>query len=228
MKNTALKFPGLREPSTPFDEVRDGRRSLPLWLDIDLSSARSITDGSHLIINISGNSFYIDADTSNIGNATIHFQDVSLGSADAPIFVSAGFIANVPFTQIMVENTAQAGKRLRIFYGVDIDFQAGVNTSISAINTTQVRKGFANSQKTVTNADGQLLVSKADRDYLLIQNKDSTGNIYITFGAAAATIAAGVKIAPGGSYELSNTVVTSQVRAIGDIASNANIVVVEA
>lgn len=131
----------LNKPSTDFAAVRDGRNSLPLWMDIDLTTARSIGGtgaNAALSINIAGNSFYVDQDTANVGNATVHFQDTNLGASSAPLFVSAGFIANVPFTQILIENTAQAGKRLRIFYGVDIDFQAGINASIAISGAVQV------------------------------------------------------------------------------------------
>jgi hypothetical protein len=121
----------LKKPKTDFAAVRDGRQSPPLWLDIDLSAARSISAGTALSINIAGNSFYVDADTTNVGYGTIHFQDTNLSAQSAPLFVAAGFIANVAFTQILIENPAQVGKRLRIFYGVDIDFQAGVNASIA-------------------------------------------------------------------------------------------------
>lgn len=128
----------LDKPSIDFGAVRDGRRSMPLWLDIDLTAARSIAASSALSINIAGNSFYVDQDTTNVGFATVHFQDTNLGSASAPIFVSPGFIGNVPFTQILIENAAQPGKRLRIFYGVDLDFQAGVNASITISGTVNI------------------------------------------------------------------------------------------
>lgn len=130
--------PLLKRPSTDFNGVRDGRNSLPLYIDIDLTLARSIGANTQLVIEIAANSFYADADTSNGGNATVHFQDTNLGSSSAPFFVSPGFIANVGFTKLLIENTAQVGKRLRIFYGVDIDFQAGVNSSISISGTVTV------------------------------------------------------------------------------------------
>lgn len=123
--------PLLKQPSTDFNGVRDGRNSLPLYIDIDLTTARSIGAHTQLVIEIAANSFYADADTGNGGNATVHFQDTNLGSSSAPFFVSPGFIANVGFTKLLIENTAQVGKRMRIFYGVDIDFQAGVNSSIT-------------------------------------------------------------------------------------------------
>lgn len=123
--------PLLKTPSTDFNTVRDGRNSLPLYIDIDLSSARDKSANTQLVIGIAGNSFYADADTTNGGNAVVTFQDTNLGESGAPFFISPGFIANVGFTQLLIENTAQPGKRMRIFYGVDIDFQAGVNSSIS-------------------------------------------------------------------------------------------------
>lgn len=131
----------LERPSNNFARVRDGRESMPLWMDVDLSTARSLTGtgaNAPLILNIAGNSFYVDADTTNTGNAVIHFQDATIGNASAPMFISPGFIANVPFTQLLIENLAQPGKRLRIFYGVDIDFQAGVNASISIAGTVTI------------------------------------------------------------------------------------------
>ncbi|HLO62905.1 MAG TPA: hypothetical protein VK165_08060 [Azonexus sp.] len=138
----------LDKPSIDFGAVRDGRRSMPLWMDIDLTAARSIAGNSALSINIAGNSFYVDQDTTNVGFATVHFQDTNLGNASAPIFVSPGFIGNVPFTQILIENSAQPGKRLRIFYGVDLDFQAGVNASISIGGTVSVSNALADAALT--------------------------------------------------------------------------------
>lgn len=86
---------------------------------------------------------------------------------------------------------------------------------------------FGQSQKTVTNASAQLLAANSFRRYLLIQNKDSTGSVYLIFGAGPATTANGVRIAPGGSYELTGFAPTNAVQAIGDIASNANIITIE-
>lgn len=128
----------LETPSTDFKRVRDNRNSLPLYIDIDLSASRSLALGTALYVNISGNSFFVDADTTLGGVGTVHFQDTNFGIASAPFFVAPGFIASVGFTQIAIENTAQAGKRLRIFYGVDIDFQAGVNATVALTGRVDV------------------------------------------------------------------------------------------
>lgn len=218
-------FPGFKRPSIDFEEVRDDRRAHMLYVDIDLSTARTIAASTALVLNISGNTFYVDQDTSKVGNATIHIQDATLGAASSPVFVLPGFIAKVPFTQILIENTAQSGKILRIHYGVDLDFVPGVNATISLGGA--VRSSFTNTQKTVTNVTGQLIAGNTARNYLLVQNKDATANLYLNFGAGAATVANGVKIPPGGNFELNSNLSTDAIQAIGDTASNANIVVVE-
>lgn len=141
--NNLPVFPGITAPSTDFDPVRDQRRATLLYYDVNLTNARSIAANTPLILNIAGNSFYVDQDTGTVGYATVHFQDTTLGIAPAPIYVGPGFIANVPFTQLLIENTAQAGKRLRIFYGVDIDFQAGVNAQVSITGTIATTVGIA-------------------------------------------------------------------------------------
>lgn len=97
-------------------------------------------------------------------------------------------------------------------------------TNIGA--TVAARSAFTNSNPTVTNGNGQLLAAKPTRNYLLIQNNDATGYIAVTF-AVAATLTLGVRIAAGGYWEWASSVPTDAVNAIGSIASNANIVVVE-
>jgi hypothetical protein len=107
------------------------------------------------------------------------------------------------------------------------DGAAGSDAVTGAVAVTNVNASLTNTAATVTNADGQLLPANATRRYLLVQNKDAVGNLYVKFGAGAATTANGVKIAPGGSYEFAGFAPANEVRAIGDIASNANVVVVE-
>lgn len=165
----------LKKPSTDFGAVRDGRQTLPFYVDVDLSIARSITAGTALKLEIAGNSFFTDADTTNGGNAVIHFQDVSYGTTSAPFFVSPGFIANVGFTQLMVENLAQPGKRLRIFYGVDIDFQAGVNASIAIAGNVSVipslgNTNYADSTPLAANTARQVIAPAANLNGLILTN----------------------------------------------------------
>lgn len=226
-------FPGIRPPSIQFDEVRDGRRAEILWLDIDLTNARAagspIYDGANQnTYIIAGNSFYVDNDATNIGNARVHFQDVNVGTASAPLTVGAGFIANVPFTQIKVENTAQAGKRLRIFYGVDLDFTPGLNSQFTLTQAVPVR--FATSScgaVTVNATDTTIANANTNRNFLLIQNNDPTNAIYVKFGGAA-SVGGGILIAPnGGNVVFDQCVPTDAVHAINASGSNANVILME-
>ena len=101
------------------------------------------------------------------------------------------------------------------------------NTTTTITNNRQpVTSAMVNSAATVTSANAQLVAANVNRQYLLVQNNSATGNIFLNFGAVA-TLANGVKIGPGGSYEMPGTQSNQAVNAIGDIASNAAIVIVE-
>lgn len=213
----------LTSPSTDFRRVRDGREAIPLYIDVDLSSART-TDAQALVLNIAGNSFYIDANPSD-GVCTVQFQNTNFDRSTAPIYCGPGAIFNVPFTQILIRNTAQAGKKIRIVYGVDIDFIAGSIASVqaqvapSAITPTQT-------QTAVNTASAQLIAASGTRKYLLIQNNGGT-DIYLNLSGAVATLAGGIKVAAGGGYyESANAIVTNTINAISSSA-NASIIVVE-
>lgn len=95
------------------------------------------------------------------------------------------------------------------------------------VQLTGEQGAFTQSQKTVTNASGQVLAGNANRRYLLIQNNDASGVIYVTLDGTAATTEKGVKIDAGGSLELAGYVPSGAINAIGSIASNANIVALE-
>jgi len=176
----------LKKPTSDFGAIRDGRQTLPFYVDIDLTTAHSIAGGNPLIISVAGNSFYSDADTTNGGNAVVHFQDTTFGIISAPFFVSPGFIANVGFTQLLIENTAQAGKRCRIFYGVDIDFQAGVNSSISISGAVSVTSGVINTRPeagSVSYADSSLMA--ANTPVTVLAPASNTNGLIVTQGNIA-------------------------------------------
>lgn len=101
------------------------------------------------------------------------------------------------------------------------------NSIVGTVALSNTCGAFTQAQEAVTTASAQLLAANAARRYLLIQNKDATGNIWVTLDGAAATTVKGVKVAPGGSYELQGYVPNGAINAIGDIASNTNVVAVE-
>jgi hypothetical protein len=130
-------FPGLLTPTTEFSAVRARRRTGPLYYDVDLSSARSLAAGTALVLPLAANSIYIDQRAST-GFAVLHFQDDTFNAGNTPVTVFAGFIARVPFTQLIVENAAQPGSTLRIIYGVDLEFIPGTGSGVNILNPINI------------------------------------------------------------------------------------------
>lgn len=84
---------------------------------------------------------------------------------------------------------------------------------------------FSNDQIIITNVSQQFLPENESRQYLFIQNNDALGNLFVSF-TNAATLLNGIKIPPGSSYELNKVIPSNSINIIGDIASNANVVLV--
>lgn len=81
---------------------------------------------------------------------------------------------------------------------------------------------------TVLSTPGQLLTADFDRKFLFIQNNDTLGVVWVSFGAPA-VLGIGMRLAAGGGgILLDNNVPTAQVNAIGSIASNSNISIITA
>lgn len=216
-------FAGFQKPSMDMEAVRDGRRAPLLYLDIPLDTVQTIANGNPVILPLSGNSFYIDQDTSIVGNAVVHFQDTNLQQSSAPIYVGPGFIAKVPFTQILVEvKTAQAGKILRIVYGTDVDFTAGLNATISVTDQAPVRFSSTTQQATVTIGAITLAAANASRKFAMIQN-NGVIDIFVAVGVTA-TITNGIKVPSGGTLTFDAAVATNAFSAITSSGTNSNIV----
>jgi hypothetical protein len=107
--------------------------------------------------------------------------------------------------------------------GAEVRYDRGA----ASVVVTNTAGAFTQAQRTVTNASAQMLAANTARRYLMIQNKDASGDIWVNLAGAAATTANGLLIPAGGSLELQGFVCTGAVFAIGSIASNANIVSVE-
>lgn len=163
-------FPGYRRPALDFLSVRDQLRALPFYRELDLSVARSIAAGTQEIIELAGNSFYVDPIIDASGNAiggvaVARFEDTRLSAPSTPFTIRDNFNARIPFTRILIENPAQAGKRLRIIYGVDVDFVPGFSASVAiAGNVNSVDQGFtygASYQATLAPGAGTATVAVA-------------------------------------------------------------------
>lgn len=133
--------------------------------------------------------------------------------------------SGVAFDRVQID--VQAGDTVKIGIG---NGQARYNRAQANVtvvtNKVPQSANFGNTQKTVTNASAQLVAANAARQYLLIQNKSLTGGIFVNIGAAATT-GNGMRIGAGGNYELPSVLTTQAIYAIGDLANNPDIVVVE-
>lgn len=165
--------------------------------------------------------------TSSADNNSRHLLVQSLSAA-----VSAtGLISSIRLGDDSADNAAAVGARtllvsarLQAWNGAGWDrLQVDANKQLK---TTEQAYAFTNTNPAVTNASSVILAANAARKFLMIQNKDAAGNIYIVFGAAA-TVALGIKIAPGQTLTLDAKVPAGSINAIGDIANNPNVVVVE-
>lgn len=132
-------------------------------------------------------------------------------------------LENTPFSYLTITNATAATNTISLFVG-DENFIDAITGSVQLIGQ---QGAVTQAAATVTNASGQLLAAKTTRKYLLIQNKDTAGDIYVNLAGSAATTANGIKVPAGGALEMSDYLPTAAIFAIGSIASNANIVVVE-
>lgn len=131
---------------------------------------------------------------------------------------------NLGYAFDYVEVDASAADTIKVGIG---NGEARYNRSQGNVAITNVSGAFTQSTKTVTNISASMIAANAARRYLLIQNKSASGDIYLNLAGAAATVADGVKIAAGASYELQGYLPTGAIFAIGSIASNAEVIAVE-
>lgn len=124
----ASSFPRTSKPTADFEAVRAGVRSIVETVVVDLTAARSLAAGNALVLPIQGTSYYIDKKP-DVGSAVLHLQDQTTTPANS-IFVAPGDSAKIPFTFIVIENAAQPGLVLRIHYGTDVEFQAGLSSIV--------------------------------------------------------------------------------------------------
>ncbi len=129
---------------------------------------------------------------------------------------------SVEFARITI--TSPTAQTIKFAYGSG---EAGTRRSSGSVNVANVNGPFTQAAPAVTNASSQLLPANTSRRYLLIQNKDNAGLIYVTLNGAAATVANGLRLGPGESLELAGFCATGVISAIGSIANNPNVIVVE-
>lgn len=86
---------------------------------------------------------------------------------------------------------------------------------------------FVQTAQAITAASAQLLAANASRKFLMIQNRDTAVNAYLNLSGDAATVAAGIKLAPGASLVLDVCCPNEAIFLIGDAAGTVDLVAVE-
>lgn len=139
------------------------------------------------------------------------------------------------FDDLFFTDESGASNTVTVFVG-DRNFIDGLtgNVGISGtVNTAQTNKDalqgiFSQAAFTVTSVNQQMLAANANRRYLLVQNNDSTGIVYLNIaGSTAATAASGIRLLPGESLEIQGFCPSGSINCIGSIGSNPNVIVLE-
>lgn len=107
------------------------------------------------------------------------------------------------------------------------DGTGGYNRTAGSVRVLGQQGAFSQAAATVTNVSGQLLAANASRRLLVVQNNHATGIVYISLDGSAATVAAGVRLGPGGFILLDEFTPSNAINAIGDILSNDYVIVLE-
>lgn len=134
-------------------------------------------------------------------------------------------LENSDFLDLFFTDESGASNTITVVVG-DRNFIDGVTGAVQITDNVPIRATLGNTAVTVTSASTMIDAANATRKFLLIQNKSTSGTIYLNFGAAA-TVANGLKIGPGGSFESAQVCPVNAVYAIGDIGSNPDVVIVE-
>lgn len=131
------------------------------------------------------------------------------------------------FSEFSIKNNG-AGTVSGVMIAGDVDFKDDQFTgNVAVTNMPAVNGAFVTTVKTIATVDGQMMAENSARRYLLIQNRHASSTIVVKFGAGAVSMTTGVKIAPGGTYEITGYVPTNEVRAICDGGGNGSVTVVE-
>lgn len=176
----------------------------------------AIAAGGMQLMPMAGEKFIIESAS---GPVDVSWKDGKVLGRQA----GQGYTVRGGFTQLVLNNSGAGAITGVIAINDDdaIDNRIAGTVSISG-GTNKV-----NSAPPVTNASTAILAANSLRKSLLIQNNHATATIYLNFSAAA-TAANGVKIGPGGAYEDPSMVPhLGAVNAIGDIANNTAVIVVE-
>lgn len=162
-------------------------------------------------------------------NAAVNVKFFQGGSelVDSP-GVNAGYCEKFrdSFTRIQIysgtSQTIQFVSRL----GNEVSYDGAVSLVGGSVAISNMAGAFTSAAVTVTNASTTISTAKARR-YLAIQNNDSAAIAYINLAGGTATTSNSIKLPAGASLIIDSYCPSNLITAIGSVASNANVVLVE-
>lgn len=163
-----------------------------------------------------------DVEFYNAGKEVVEAVSVKAGYSER--FIGGGF------DRIKIRATANATVQFVIRLGNVVGYDIAPTGQVSgtvAIDGVTNAVQMVHITPVVTSASTLLRNAKSNRRYLLLQNKDSVGNIWVRVEGVSVSQATGIFLGPGDSLEFASICPSGAIFAIGDIASNPNLLVVE-
>lgn len=108
----------------------------------------------------------------------------------------------------------------------DLEYNRGA-ASVDVISLPVPANTLTQTAPAVGVASASILAANAARRFLMVQNNDPAANVFLNLAGAAATVAGGVKLAPGASLLLDVCTPSAEIFAISDAVLTGSVVVVE-
>ena len=137
--------------------------------------------------------------------------------------ISGQGLEKSPFDSLMITNTGASAQTVRIFVG-DENFIDGMTGTVSVGSTVAARDSYTQAAYTITPTAANA-ISAGTRDYLLLQNKSTSGTVWVNFNSTA-TVANGLRMTPGAVWESGISCPQGAVSCLGDIASNPDFLII--
>lgn len=182
----------------------------------------TMTAGQRLEFHEPGDFFRVLSATDVL---TVEFYANGKEIAEA-VGVGAGYAEKFDlgeFDRIAITSTSAQTIQFVTRLGNVVNYDAPPTGNVTVSNTGG---SFVQMQQTVPSIVATISNAKSRR-YFMVQNKSATGTIWVYLGFGATTNN-GVRLGPGDSLEYAGYAPDNEITAIGDIASNPDVVIVEA
>lgn len=136
--------------------------------------------------------------------------------------VSAGSFSKEAYTNFLMKSATAQTVRLLIASREGGTRRLSGAVTISNVphvvvdNQTAVSGAFTQAAAAITNVSSVIAAANAASRYFGFQNADAIANVYLNLSGGAATLANGIKVPPGGYFELQGFVTTGAITAIAD------------